>query len=238
MREHPLLDNPAWHALNGAQSAFGETYGPFRRYSPDVTPFGATASAASREGLAGRLPADAVTAFWTTESFAAPEGTEIAGGGAGLQMVAEHFRPAQASIAMRRLGESDVPAMLELVRLTQPGPFFPRTRMLGAYFGILEGDQLIAMSGERMKPPGYTEISAVCTHPDYRGRGLAKALITAVANLVVDRGETPMLHVFATNATAIAVYESLGFEPRRLMQVTVLKHAGAAFEPPEYMRGH
>jgi ribosomal protein S18 acetylase RimI-like enzyme len=238
MAEH-VLDNPAWFALNGPQAGFAETHGPFRRYRSDVTPFGGTGSAADREHLADHLPAGALVAFWTLEPFAAPRGIEAVGGGLGLQMVAQTFRPSPATIDMRPLGVADVPAMLELVKLTQPGPFLPRTNTLGSYLGVFDGDRLVAMTGERMKPPGYTEISAVCTHPDYRGRGLAKALITATASAVIERGETPMLHVVAGNRAAIAVYEALGFAARRTLQVTVLQHAGgAAYEEPEYLRKH
>ena len=238
MAEH-VLDNPAWHALGGPQAGFAETYGSFRRYRPDVTPFGATATAADREHLADHLPAGARVAFWTPEPFTAPQGIEAVGGGLGLQMVAETFRPSVTTIEMRLLGTADVPDMLELVALTQPGPFLARTNTLGGYLGVFDGDRLVAMTGERMKPPGYTEISAVCTHPDYRGRGLARALIGATASAVIERGETPMLHVVASNKSAIALYEALGFAARRTLQVTVLQHAGgAAYEEPEYLRKH
>ena len=238
MAEH-VLDNPAWHSLADRQAASGETYGAFRRYQPDVALFGATATAADRNDLAANLPTDAIVAFWTPERFAAPEGLEIVGGGAGLQMVGEGYRPPTTDVAMRPLTDADVPQMLELVRITQPGPFFLRTHTLGRYLGVFEDTRLIAMAGERMKPPGYTEISAVCTHPDYRGRGLAKALIGAVAAPILERGEIPMLHVVANNTDAIAVYERLGFVPRRTLQVTMLRHVGGApFEEPEYMRKH
>jgi GNAT superfamily N-acetyltransferase len=236
--EH-VLDNPAWHALDGPQVAIAETFGHFRRYPPDVAFFGATATAVDREHLADHLPPDAITAFWTTEPFAAPEGLEIAGGGTGLQMVAERYRSSKVTVAMRPLGDSDVPAMLELVRVTQPGPFLPRTHSLGRYLGVFDDDRLIAMTGERMKPAGYTEVSAVCTHPDYRGRGLAKALITAVTDAILERDDIPMLHVVSNNASAIAVYESLGYVARRTLQVTLLRHSGGEpLEEPEYLRRH
>ncbi len=113
-----------------------------------------------------------------------------------------------------RLGPADVPEMLDLVARTQPGPFLARTVELGTYLGIRRGGALIAMAGERLHPPGWTEISAVCTDPAFRGEGLATRLILAVAHGIRERGETPFLHTGAQNTNAIRLYESLGFRLR------------------------
>jgi predicted GNAT family acetyltransferase len=113
------------------------------------------------------------------------------------------------------LGAADVPEMLDLVARTRPGPFLPRTVELGTYLGIRRQGALVAMAGERLHPPGWTEISAVCTDPDHRGQGLAARLVLAVAAGIKDRGETPFLHTSAGNANAIRLYESLGFRLRR-----------------------
>jgi predicted GNAT family acetyltransferase len=105
--------------------------------------------------------------------------------------------------------------MLALATLTRPGPFFERTHELGEFIGVREGGRLIAMAGERMKPDGFTEVSGVCTHPDFRGQGHAAALTRIVASRIRERGETPFLHAYASNAPAIALYERLGYRLRR-----------------------
>jgi len=116
----------------------------------------------------------------------------------------------------------DVPAMLELTKLTNPGPFLARTHELGTFLGIRVDGQLVAMAGERMKPANYTEITAVCVRPDYRGRRYAQLLLGAVARQIVARGEIPFLHVFSDNDSAIALYRRQGMEIRRRISVTVL----------------
>lgn len=114
-----------------------------------------------------------------------------------------------------RLTADDVAEMTALVTLTRPGPFLPRTIELGAYLGYRDPDdgRLLAMAGQRLSLPGWTEISAVCTHPDARGRGLASRLIRAVGALIVDDGDQPFLHSTADNP-ACRLYEALGFELR------------------------
>jgi predicted GNAT family acetyltransferase len=115
--------------------------------------------------------------------------------------------------------------MLALATLTKPGPFLPRTHELGQFWGVKENGRLIAMAGERMKLPGFTEVSGVCTHPDFRGRGLAGVLSRVVATHIMNRGETPFLHAYAANRPAISLYESLGFRLRCNVGVTVLTRA-------------
>ena len=105
--------------------------------------------------------------------------------------------------------------MTELVRLTRPGPFRPRTIEMGTYVGIRRNGRLIAMGGERLSPPGYTEISAVCTDPDHRGLGLASRLVLDLAHRIRARGDIPILHADARNVGAIRLYEQLGFVVRR-----------------------
>jgi predicted GNAT family acetyltransferase len=133
--------------------------------------------------------------------------------------------PQTFKAAFDPLGAADVSAMLELTALTKPGPFFARTYELGQYFGIRDGDRLAAMAGERMRLDGFTEISAVCVHPDHRGKGYARLLIRALIKAIADRGETPFLHVFVSNLNAIALYERLGFAGRATLQVTMLQRA-------------
>jgi predicted GNAT family acetyltransferase len=127
---------------------------------------------------------------------------------------------------MVTLGAADVPEMMALVELTKPGPFGGRTHELGHFLGIGIDGRLAAMTGERMKPDNYTEMTAVCVHPDFRGRGYAQALLAAVSRGIVARGEIPFLHVFSENHSAIALYKRQGMTIRRRLHVTVLGRAG------------
>ena len=121
------------------------------------------------------------------------------------------------------LGPSDVPEMMELTALTKPGPFGKRTHELGSYLGIRHNGKLVAMAGERLKVPGYTEVSAVCTHPEHTGRGYARILMMEVMQRIRSRGETPFLHVRGDNVRAIELYERLGFSQRVLLHFAVLR---------------
>jgi len=120
------------------------------------------------------------------------------------------------------LGEADVPEMLALTQLTKPGPSGRRTREMGDYRGVREKGQLIAMAGERLRILGYTEISAVCTHPNHLGRGLATSLITLLMEKIRSRGERAFLHVRPQNKRAVQLYERLGFQTRVLLQYAIL----------------
>jgi predicted GNAT family acetyltransferase len=113
------------------------------------------------------------------------------------------------------LAAESVPEMLDLIERTRPGPFWPRTHELGPSLGIRDGGTLVAMVGERLRPPGWTEISAVCTAPEARGRGHAVRLLRALIARVVARGDRPFLHVAEENSGALALYERLGFETRK-----------------------
>ena len=127
----------------------------------------------------------------------------------------EEFRP---------LAASDVPEMVALADLTKPGPFRDRTMELGAFFGIFEAGRLVAMAGQRLHLPHHVEVSAVCTHPDARGRGYARLLIAKVMEEIRQRGKVPFLHSLAENEAAVRVYRSLGFRERRMFELAVLKN--------------
>lgn len=223
MPRHPL-DSPIWSALTGPHAAFAVKTGRFLRYRPDVAMF---VAAGSDEGgiadLADVLePGDGVVVFSRTP-VTAPPGLDVVESVDALQMVAETFLPGPEGPPLVPLGDADVPAMLALTHLTHPGPFLPRTIELGGYLGIRDGDSLVAMAGRRMHPPGYVEISAVCTHPDYQGRGFARALMSGVGRRIVAEGSVPFLHVRADNGNAIALYRSLGFRARPPLTITFLR---------------
>jgi predicted GNAT family acetyltransferase len=138
-------------------------------------------------------------------------------------MVWNGSAPPPVKHSVEDLEISRVDEMLALVELTKPGPFFRRTPELGSYLGIYEAGQLLAMAGERLRPLGYTEISAVCTHPEYRDRGYASSLVSALIQKITKRDETPFLHVRTENVGAIRVYEKLGFKTRRVVNIALVK---------------
>ncbi|NYI47033.1 ribosomal protein S18 acetylase RimI-like enzyme [Nocardioides aromaticivorans] len=135
----------------------------------------------------------------------------------GLQMVgSSSLASAVHDPAVEELTADDVPAMLALVEQARPGPFWERTFEMGRYAGVRDDSgRLVAMAGERLRVPGLTEVSAVCTAPEARGRGLAELLVRDVAARIIERGDQPFLHVAASNAGAIRLYERLGFVVRR-----------------------
>ncbi len=139
-----------------------------------------------------------------------------------MQMIATIPAVAPPGFAPETLGVADAPAMLELTALTKPGPFFARTHELGRYIGIRIDGRLAAMAGERMRPHGFTEISAVCVHPDFRGQGHALALVKSLMGSIAARGERPFLHLYADNPGARALYERLGFVPRQTFEFRVM----------------
>jgi ribosomal protein S18 acetylase RimI-like enzyme len=212
---HPL-DNPVWWSLAGAHVDLAERRGKTLRYRADVSPFAAVPDAPDATDwtdLAALVGPDTVP-LTTGEVAVPPPDWETVYSIDGVQMVGVKVVGVPAEEAVR-LGAADVPEMLDLVARTKPGPFLPRTVEMGTYLGIRRDGELVAMAGERLRPAGWTEISAVCTDPAYRGQGLGTRLILAVAAGVRARGETPFLHVAADNTAAIRLYTSLGFRVRR-----------------------
>jgi ribosomal protein S18 acetylase RimI-like enzyme len=151
-----------------------------------------------------------------------PRSWEVLSHNAGVQMI-DNGVAAEPDPDAVRLTAADVPEMLSLVGETRPGPFLPRTIEMGTYLGIRRHGRLVAMAGERLHPPGWTEISAVCTATDFRGQGLATRLVHAVAHQIRHRDETPFLHAAASNTRAIGLYESLGFQLRRTTEFVTVR---------------
>ncbi len=221
------LDRPVWHALRTRQSAFAQGSSRALRYMSDISPF-ASAEDESPEALtelAALIPPDGTVLILQASSLPIPKGTVAMVEAEGTQMVARSVAVPTSSPDVIDLGEEDAAEMHALATLTKPGPFLPHTHRLGSFVGIRQGGRLVAMAGERMKLPGYTEVSGVCTHPDARGRGYAGLLSRVVSGRIMARGETPFLHAYASNHAAIRLYESLGFEVQRHMHVKVLRRA-------------
>jgi ribosomal protein S18 acetylase RimI-like enzyme len=220
---HPL-DHPVWTALTSRQQALAEGGTLARRYPPDIAPFAAIAdmSAQSFASLGALMSRFDIAVLFTPDTVTPSPEFKILLAETGEQMIGTPAENSSRTADIVKLGVDDVPAMMELTKLTKPGPFTPRSHELGTFLGIRLDGRLVAMAGERMKPANYTEITAVCVHPDHRGRGYAQLLLGAVARQISARGEIPFLHVFSSNDSAIALYRRQGMEIRRRLFVTVL----------------
>ena len=223
------LDNVIWQALTTRDARFAESYGSARRFPHEVTALGAF-SGPVREGfesVLGLLPSGGSVALFLNAPTEPPSGLglEVTRAIPLLRMLHDGRKPNPPAQDFVELGETDVPEMMALTELTKPGPFGRRTRELGTYLGIRRQGQLVAMAGERLKLPGYTEVSAVCTHPQHTGHGYAAALINTVIMGIQGRGETAILHVAADNQRAIDLYEWLGFTKRVVQHLLVVRNA-------------
>jgi predicted GNAT family acetyltransferase len=223
---HPL-DHPVWTALTTRQQTLAEGGALARRYPPAIAPFAAMSdmSAQNFAALGALMSPSDVAVLFTPEAVTPPGEFKILLAETGEQMLGTPAETSLGGVEPVTLGAADVAAMMALTELTKPGPFSARTHELGTFLGIRIDGRLVAMAGERMKPANYTEITAVCVHPDYRGRGYAQYLLGAVGRQIVARGEIPFLHVFSNNSSAIALYRRQGMEIRRRLHVTVLQRS-------------
>jgi len=225
---HPL-DRPVWASLTTHHAGVSEGNALARRFVRDVNLFAASRDE-SPDALAALAelvkPGETVFVAEVSEIRIPPGLTEVRAA-RGIQMVATRSLSGEPRDArIRALTEADAPEMLALAKLTEPGPFLPRTHTMGAFLGLRIDGRLAAMAGERMRFPGYTEVSGVCTHPDFRGRGLARALSTAVVAAIEARGDRAFLHAWKANRSAIGLYETLGFELRTEVNISVLTRTG------------
>ena len=219
------LDRPVWASLTTFHAAIAVGDGLARRYPDDVNLFASARDdddPAALAALAALLePGQTAYVLQVPPVRLPPDCVELRPG-RGVQMLATHALVDDVGSEARALGDADAAEMLALAQLTQPGPFRSRTHTMGSFVGIRLDGRLAAMAGERMRFPGYTEISGVCTHPDFRGRGLARRLSAAVGARIQARGETPFLHAWASNEAAIALYESMGFTLRAEVHASVI----------------
>jgi ribosomal protein S18 acetylase RimI-like enzyme len=221
-----LLDRPVWNALTTEQAALAVATGAAVRMDPDFGPFaaarddGAEAQAALAATLRG--PGDRIGVV-ERQAWPVPEGLRVLGGGELVQMVFDGPAPEEPDDPrLELLKAKDAKAMAALAHATEPGPWGSKTHLYGDYYGIRIGGKLAAMAGERMRLPGMAELSGVSTWPEFRGQGLASALVRRVVRGFLDRGETPFLHCYSANAGAVALYEALGFRIRARMSFTIL----------------
>lgn len=226
-----LLDNPIWNALAMRQRHFAHGGIRAKRFDSTIGPLSGL-NEQSKEAyaeLAQLLSPREIAILFLTEEPKIPQGWTTLRTGLLSQMICrgEPIQPASVGkdsepFTVESLTAHDVPEMLDLVQLTEPGPFASRTIELGGYLGIRQGGRLAAMVGQRLAPPRFTEISAVCTHPDFRGRRYAQLLVATVAKRIRERGETPFLTLMASNTSAFRVYETAGFQARRTLELAVI----------------
>lgn len=225
-----VLDRPVWTALATRHAHVAVGGERARRFAPDIGPLAAARDDApeSLAALAELVPTVGGLLLLQADPIVLPPSLVATTTAEGVQLVLEApelLAAVPEDPHVVELGDGDAAAMHALATLTRPGPFAARTHVLGDFIGIVERGDLVAMAGERMKQPGFTEVSAVCTRPEARGRGLARGLSALVARRIVARGETPYLHAYASNTAAIRLYESLGFRPRRAMHVAGVERA-------------
>ncbi|ESZ50730.1 GNAT family N-acetyltransferase [Mesorhizobium sp. RSR565B] len=223
-----VLDRPVWSALDTRHRIFAYGDRLARRYPSSIVPFAASGAdgAESLQALASLIPAGQSVFMLQADPIALPPELTATVTAFGVQMVAEAPLPSVSDERVQQLTQDDAAEMLALASLTKPGPFTLKALSLGEFWGVKIGGRLAGMAGERMKQPGYSELSGVCSHPEFRGSGLGRLLSVFVANRIFARGEIPYLHAYASNAGAVRLYESIGFRLRAEMNVAVVQRAG------------
>ncbi|HEY4046320.1 MAG TPA: GNAT family N-acetyltransferase [Acidobacteriaceae bacterium] len=228
-----VLNNPIWHALSTKQRGLAEGNDLAKRFPTDVAPLGGMRdqSPLAYKALEEIVSGGAVALFLETEPTP-PRDWTILHEDRIYQMICKAPVGGHENQEFRQLTSIDIPEMLALTKLTDPGPFRTRTIELGTYLGIHDSGSLVAMAGERLHLTGFTEVSAVCTHPDFRGKGYGNILVSAVISNIMERGETPILHVKVGNTAAIRLYKKLGFEIGTLLHVAVVQHNPSSVAVP------
>lgn len=212
-----LLNNVFWSALTTDQAHLAVGEGKAKRFPSSVAPFLTLKEDSEQAQVDAKEIVEAGEHLVTVGPFhVRGDGWRLEKESEVVQMV---FNGATLPTAyeVTALGPADLPAMLELIALVYPAYFRPETAALGQYVGIWQEGQLAAMAGERLRFTGYQEISAVCTHPNFQGRGYAKALVSALVNQIILRDRIPMLHFDEGNDVAEAVYTKLGFQRRAVL---------------------
>ncbi len=217
-----VLDNPIWNALNSGNAGISFGQGGIRYLKRDVGLFAGLThnNEENLQALYKLLDPGASVILFVPEQIKIPEKWNIRLKREILQMICESADELPVNLdGIKKLSNENIPAMLELTKLTNPGPFFSRTIDFGNYEGIFDGNRLVSMCGRRLQPDPYVEISAVCTHPDYTGKGYAATLLKSQVNSILNESKIPFLHLFPDNLTAFRLYEKMGFKTRKMMFV-------------------
>ncbi|MDA6069672.1 GNAT family N-acetyltransferase [Flavobacterium sp. AC] len=215
--EENKLDNPVWYSLSESHATFAIDYNSTKFYSPDHCPFGGFVNPESTLEAANQYSALAESFFIVGEKPKISDSLKIAKELVCLQMIIYNKIELPITTEIVKITEEYNDELVQLVNLVQPGYFKNKTAELGNYYGIFKDNQLIAITGERMKMNDFTEVSAIITYPDHTGKGYAKQLIAHVVNRIFNENKTPYLHVVESNIGAIALYKKLGFVTRRKM---------------------
>ncbi|KZM51471.1 GNAT family N-acetyltransferase [Labrenzia sp. OB1] len=222
-----IFNRSVWSALTTRQSAFSRGGDLAKRFDPAVSPFAASKdnSHQALEALADLIaPGEDHVYLLQAEDIALPDALDAEVAARGVLMTERRSGPdAETQDRIVPLTANDIPEMVALADLTKPGPFTARTPELGRFWGVKHEGRLAAMAGTRLNVSGFTEVSGICTHPDFRGRGLASKLSRHVAAEIRARGDTPFLHAYADNHGAITLYRKLGFEILREVNVAVVR---------------
>jgi ribosomal protein S18 acetylase RimI-like enzyme len=225
-----MLDNPIWNSLVTchAHLAVGSDVGNglARRYPSDIGPLSGLREQTPKAyaDLAATVPERDLAVLFLEGPPEPPADWQLLRSGTLVQMICSAMpQPAPLVESIVPLRPADFPEMVALAVLTEPGPFHAQTARLGGFLGIRVDGRLAAMAGQRLAPPGFAEVSAVCTHPDFRGRGFAGALVAAVTRSIYAQGAWPFLTVFETNKAAMRIYRQEGFVVRRTLHLAVLK---------------
>jgi GNAT superfamily N-acetyltransferase len=228
--DETLLDNPILNALLTDHSLLAMAQGHARRYPALIGPLAGAPdqSKASYDALRDLAGPGGMIGLFLHDPPSLPANWSLFRGGTLMQMICHTpnlaaLRALDPSGSLRRLKSTDVPAMMELAKLTEPGPFRERTFELGNFYGIFSGDRLLAMAGQRTRMPGFVEVSAVCTHPDARGRGFAAVVMREVMRDIAAEGRTSFLHAFDDNP-AVHLYKKLGFTHRRSFHLAIIRN--------------
>lgn len=224
MTSHDPLDRAVWNALTTRQASLAIREGGVLRFDPDHALFAAAGPNATDDDWVSLARSTGPLALFETDPVV-PRGLVEVDRIDCQQMVCDALTPGGREVDWTPLTDADGPEMLALATLTRPGPFLAKTHRLGSFIGVRHEGRLVAMAGERLTLDGFTEVSGVCTHPEYRGRGHAGALMRQVARRILDRGDVVFLHARFGHDATIAFYETLGFRRRTTPSYSVMELA-------------
>lgn len=219
IQDENKLDNPIWHSLSETHKDFAIEYDGIKFYHPDYCPFGGFTQIENTAIPIAEYAKLTNHFYIIGEKPNIPSNLKLEGELICLQMIIDHKIEHKIADEIVELSETHLDDLLGLVKIVYPEYFKKKTASLGKYYGIFKNNQLVAVTGERMKMNDFTEVSAVITHPEHTGKEYAKQLVTHTANAILDKQDTPFLHVSAANFKAIQLYEKLGFRIRRQISI-------------------